>query len=703
MYNFITEKEDPELKYEIIEKIGEGNYGSVYKISDKLTKKIYAAKITSLYGDVDSFKKEITTLQNCKSKFIIEYFGSYKKNNNIWIVIEYCDGGSVLDLMRIIEHPFNEDQIASIVYMLLQGLKFLHSHKQIHRDIKAGNILLTRNGTAKIGDFGVSTQLMDSFSKKISKIGTPYWMSPEVISQNNYDCKCDIWSLGITCIEMAEGEPPYSEVRTFLVMKKIISSPPKGLSKPNQWSKEFNDFVRKCLTFDPIKRPSAKELIKHEFITKHNKGEKLIGELLDKYIEKVYMFRKEMQERNNKGNDVADDDDDECLGDDDIKMNNDDDDFNSVLYKDESQLQESVIHNNNNNNNNNNNEQLIENDNNDKGNNNFYKFNNCNNNNNINNYTKSNPLLFRSNNKNIYNIHNSANNIQLIHNVNNTSSHRHLHMKQPYNYMDLINKYGMNGLSYDDDDNDDNAVDNNTTNNKQTTNTNNNISSPTEPVIQSTNNNTNQIKSQNVNEHSSSSNDSSFYDNLNTRLMEINKNESVETSPVKPPKEKKLIHNYSERPKLKSESAFFMAHPNLKPRKYSDDDFPELSESQLESLVNDNDINHKILPELITELAFLENQQNKEIELIKQKYSEKIKKHKSSIQYLKQNPHLKNLNEFKAYNSFKNKIKVQSSTNIDDENENTNTNSIYILNPIKIEQYKANNIRSINKLNKHNK
>ena len=182
--------------------------------------------------------------------------------------------------------------------------------------------------------------------------------------------------------------------------------------------------------------------------------------------------------------------------------------------------------------------------------------------------------------------------------------------------MDLVNKYGMNGLSYDDDDNDD---DNDVNNNKHNTNNNNNVSSPTEQVIQSTNNNTNQIKSQNVNENSSSSNDSSFYDNLNTRLMEINKNESVDTSPVKPPKEKKLIHNYSERPKLKSESAFFMAHPNLKPRKYSDDDFPELSESQLDSLVNDSDINHKILPELITELAFLENQQNKEIELIKQK------------------------------------------------------------------------------------
>ena len=272
MYNFITEKEDPEEKFQIIEKLGQGNYGSVYKVLDKKTGQILAAKIATLCGNIESFKKEINVLKQCNSPYILEYFGSYIKNDSIWIIIEYCDGGSVLDLMRITERNLTEEQIASIITMVLNGLSFLHEQKKIHRDIKAGNILLTREGFAKLGDFGVSAQLMHSFSKKVSKIGTPYWMSPEVISQNNYDSKCDIWSLGITCIEMAEGEPPYSEVRTFLVMKKIISSPPKGLTKPQLWSSEFNDFVSKCLTFDPVKRPSAKELLKHKFIIKNNKG-----------------------------------------------------------------------------------------------------------------------------------------------------------------------------------------------------------------------------------------------------------------------------------------------------------------------------------------------------------------------------------------------------------------------------------------------
>ena len=655
MNSFITEKDDPELKFQLMEKIGQGNYGSVYKVIDKTTGKTHAAKIATLYEESDSFKKEITALQSCKSKYIIEYYGSYKKDNSIWIVIEYCDGGSVLDLMRITNHTLTENQIASIIYMVLQGLKFLHSHKQIHRDIKAGNILLTRDGVAKLGDFGVSTQLMNSFSKKISKIGTPYWMSPEVISQNNYDSKCDIWSLGITCIEMAEGEPPYSEVRTFLVMKKIISSPPKGLTKPNQWSKEFNDFVRKCLTFDPIKRPSAKELIKHDFINKYNKGKKIIGELLNGCIEKIYLYRKEIQQRNNKEGSYYEEGEDSK----DETEEDNNNDFNSVLYKDEILYQD-------NQDDNNNKDLIINNDDYEEPT--LYKYNKPNNKN-----AKSNNHLLLFPNYN--NIHNSASNIQIMHQLNNintnTSSHRHLHMKAASNYMNLINKYGMNGINSD----------NNT----------NSISSPTNNRPQSTQKKLN----------SSSSNDSSFYDNLNSRLMEINKNENIDTSLVKPPKEKKLIHNYSERPKLKSESPFFMAYPNVKIRKYSDDECQELSESQIESLVNDNEINNKILPELITELAFLENQRNKEIEMIKQKYAEKIKKHKSSIRYLKQNPHLKNLYEFKAYTSFKNKIKSQSTNNFDEEN--TNTNSIYMLNPIKITNYKANNIRSINKSNKNKK
>ena len=119
--------------------------------------------------------------------------------------MEFCDAGSVLDLMRLTDKNLSEEQIASIVEMVLNGLNFIHEKRKIHRDIKAGNILLNLEGDAKMADFGVSAQLTHSFSKKNSKIGTPYWMSPEVISQNHYNNKCDIWSLGITCIEMAEG------------------------------------------------------------------------------------------------------------------------------------------------------------------------------------------------------------------------------------------------------------------------------------------------------------------------------------------------------------------------------------------------------------------------------------------------------------------------------------------------------------------
>ena len=301
MYDFISGKdEDPENIFEILEKLGQGNYGCVYKVKKKSTNEIFAAKIsTILKNNIENFKKEINVLKQSNSPYIIKYYNSYLKNNKIWIIIEYCDAGSVLDLMRITNKYLNEEEISSIISMVLKGLLFLHEQKKIHRDIKAGNILLKKEGYAKLGDFGVSAQLMHSFSKKISKIGTPYWMSPEVISQSNYDSKCDIWSLGITCIEMAEGEPPYSEIRTFLVMKKIISNPPKGLTNPKLWSKEFNDFVSLCLTFEPLKRPSAKDLIKHPFICKFNKGHQVIEELINNSIDEIKAYREKMMENDN--------------------------------------------------------------------------------------------------------------------------------------------------------------------------------------------------------------------------------------------------------------------------------------------------------------------------------------------------------------------------------------------------------------------
>ena len=292
--NFLTTKEDPEERYQTLEILGQGTYGWVYKALDKTSGKIVAAKLVSVadQDQIESFKKEIKILRECKNPYIVQYYGSYYKDYKIWIIIEYCDAGSVLDLMKITKKNLTEEQIASIIHMVLKGLEFLHGNLMIHRDIKAGNILLTHDGNAKLADFGVSAQLMNSFSKRNSKMGSPYWMSPEVIKRSEYNFSTDIWSLGITCIELAEGEPPLSTFRMVKVMQLILTNPPKGLTNPSKWSKEFNDFVRVCLTLDPIKRPNAKELQKHPFILKRNKGVALISELVSSSIEEISNYRK---------------------------------------------------------------------------------------------------------------------------------------------------------------------------------------------------------------------------------------------------------------------------------------------------------------------------------------------------------------------------------------------------------------------------
>ena len=299
MFDFISSKGiDPETEFDLIELIGQGNYGRVYKAIHKKTGKIYSAKIAYIEktNEVESFKKEINILSQCNNQYIVRYYGSYIKGHQIWIILEFCDGGSLYELIKILPRNLNEEEIASIIYMILKGLVFLHENKKIHRDVKTENILLTHEGIAKLADFGVSTQLMHSFSKKITKIGTPFYMSPEVIMQNKYDYKCDIWSLGITAIEMAEGEPPFAKVKGYWVLKKIITHPPKGLKNKEKWSKEFNDFVEKCLIYEPEKRSSAKELLKHPFINKYNRGSKLIAELVNNSMDDLQFYRKKILE-----------------------------------------------------------------------------------------------------------------------------------------------------------------------------------------------------------------------------------------------------------------------------------------------------------------------------------------------------------------------------------------------------------------------
>eukprot|EP01130_Rhizamoeba_saxonica_P010419 TRINITY_DN4265_c0_g2_i2.p1 TRINITY_DN4265_c0_g2~~TRINITY_DN4265_c0_g2_i2.p1 ORF type:complete len:366 (+),score=90.44 TRINITY_DN4265_c0_g2_i2:201-1298(+) len=183
----------------------------------------------------------------------------------LWIAMEYCGAGSISDLMTILQvESLPEDIIAVVMRDSLKGLRYLHSKKKIHRDIKSGNILMTESGQSKLADFGVSGQVKD-FTKHHTVIGTPYWMAPEVI-QERYDHKADIWSLGITAIELAEGQPPYFTIHPMRAIFMIPTRPAPKLKDSNKWSPEFYNFVERCLVKDPTERPGTNRLLKHPFI-----------------------------------------------------------------------------------------------------------------------------------------------------------------------------------------------------------------------------------------------------------------------------------------------------------------------------------------------------------------------------------------------------------------------------------------------------
>jgi serine/threonine kinase 3 len=269
----MNETEAVEDYYEILEVVGSGNTGNVYRARDKATGEIVAVKRIMLdTDDSNQLKKillEIKNLKDCESPYITSFHGSYLKGQHLSIVMEFCGLGSLKRLMTKLRSPLAEREIAAVLHQVLKALIYLHNSKLIHRDIKADNILLNEHGHVKVADLGVATTLAHTMDRHRTATGTPYWMAPELVLEQDYGTAVDIWSLGITCIELAETKPPYFDMLPMRALFIIASGDDQvpTLKNPDQWSSLFRDFIAVCLVRDPDKRYTAQQLLNHVFVS----------------------------------------------------------------------------------------------------------------------------------------------------------------------------------------------------------------------------------------------------------------------------------------------------------------------------------------------------------------------------------------------------------------------------------------------------
>ncbi|CAH8582839.1 unnamed protein product [Schistosoma guineensis] len=273
--------------WEIISELGDGAFGKVYKTHKRNTDLFAALKRVDFESEdeLEDFMLEIDILTNFKHKNILTLHEVYIYESKLWIYLELCGGGALDSIMETLEKPLTEPQIRFVSREVLQGLEFLHEKLIIHRDMKAGNILLTLNNEVKLADFGVSAKLTDEMQKRSTFIGTPYWMAPEVINCETfkdapYNWKADIWSFGITLIELAQKRPPHNATNPTRVLLRILKSDPPTLSRPQLWSSKFKAFLERTLQKDPNQRPECRDLLLDPFVSDVTENDRKVIQIL---------------------------------------------------------------------------------------------------------------------------------------------------------------------------------------------------------------------------------------------------------------------------------------------------------------------------------------------------------------------------------------------------------------------------------------